>query len=98
MKRPKSDIGDKMFQNVGARTASNLMDIRTKKALKELIATNPTNVLLYSTDAFGPESLAKWTADKLDIGTKYSVVGPNPYNSRKWYATVERTATGVKVS
>lgn len=84
-----------MFQNVGARLGDS--DIPTKKALKELIATNPASVILYSTDAFGPNARLSWSADKLDTSRKYTVVGPNPYKSRKWYATVTRTATGVTV-
>lgn len=83
-----------MFQNVGAKTNS---DILTKKSLKALIAQSPETVILYSTDAMGSNYRRTWTADKLDIGVKYSVVGPNPYKSRKWYATIERTATGVTV-
>lgn len=86
-----------MYQNVGARK-SDTTDIPTKKALKELIAQTPENVILYSTDAFGANAGRTWKADKLDIGRKYTVTGPNPYTSRKWYATVELTAKGIKVS
>jgi hypothetical protein len=89
-----------MYQNVGAKADSDNtdnFDIPTKKALKALIAATPAKVILYSTDAMGPNYRRTWSADKLDIGVKYSVTGPNPYKSRKWYATIERTATGVTV-
>lgn len=82
------------YVGVGAKYEHNRADISTKKALKEEIATNPTNVWLYVTDAFGPNANTFLTADKADIGVRYTVTGPNPYNSRKWYATVEKLPNG----
>lgn len=86
------------WQNVGARNDSTGSDIPTKAALKALIAERPQDVYLYSTDAFGPNRAKAWGADNLETGIKYSVAGPNPYTSRKWFATVEKTAKGIKVS
>lgn len=84
--------------NVGAKNILAGTDIPTKKALKELFATDAANVGLYATDVFGEFATMSWFGDNLEIGVKYSVAGPNPYTSRKWYATVEKTAKGIKVS
>lgn len=81
--------------NVGAKSVSDMSDFPTKTALKQAIAANPAKVLLYATDAFGPNAGKADIASATDIGTKYYVVGPNPYNSRKWYATVERFTNGT---
>lgn len=85
-----------MFINVGAKDNTSKKDFLTKKALKEAIKENPANVYVYGTSDFAPTN---GTLDILDKGHKYSVCGPNPYNSRKWYATIEITASGaIKVS
>lgn len=82
------------YVNVGVKKDG--LDIPTKKALKDAIAANPESVYVYSTSTF--DSFAD-TADRLDIGVKYSVTGPNPYNSRKWYATLEKLPNRtIKVS
>ena len=81
--------------NVGAKNMSGNPDIPTKKALKALLSESPEKVQLYSTDAFGPNYQNTWFVDNLVIGDKYSVTGPNPYTSRKWYATVEKLANGT---
>lgn len=75
------------FINCGAQLDGK--DIPTKAALKRAISDNPDRVFLYGTSTFGTGELPT-SADKLPEGYKYSVVGPNPYKSRKWYATVER--------
>jgi hypothetical protein len=72
------------FVDVGA--TYHLVDIPTKKALKEAIAKNPDDVNIYTTSAFEVPSTKK--ASELDKSDKYTVVGPNPYTSRKWYATL----------
>lgn len=85
--------------NVGARYYTDDSDIPTKKALKAALAANPASVRIYSTDAFGPNAGDTRGADILRNGVKYSVTGPNPYTSRKWYATVEKLPNGtIKVS
>lgn len=87
------------WHNVGATVMSGVSDISTKKELKALIAEKPHWVSLYSTDAFGPNRGKSWNSDNLVVGDKYTVTGPNPYTSRKWYATVEKLANGtIKVS
>lgn len=87
------------WQNVGVRVNLTGADIPTKSALKAGIAANPAIITFYSTDAFGANAGKLWFGDSLEIGVKYSVAGPNPYTSRKWFATVEKTAKGaIKVS
>lgn len=83
-----------MYINVGARRISNKYDIKTKKALKELIQTNDTDLEFFSTDAFGENVNKVWNLDSLDTIVKYTVTGPNPYKLRKWYATVEKLPNG----
>ncbi len=81
-----------MYVNVGAKHYSSGHDIATKSGLKKMIQENPDKVLLYTTSLFGNQFTKK--ATELDTGVKYSVVGPNPYNNRKWYATVEKRTDG----
>jgi len=83
-----------MFVNVGARDVSSNADIATKTDLKGRFANYPRTVELYVTDAFGPNAGKVVFGDDLDIGVKYSVVGPNPYKKRSWYATVEKLPNG----
>jgi hypothetical protein len=81
-----------MYVNVGALDISGDMDFPTKSSFKELFRTHPELVVLYTTSAIEPSK--EYTSDELVIGVKYSVVGPNPYTSRKWYATVEKGQNG----
>lgn len=61
---------------------------KTKKELKTMgIGRIPDFI---ETSMFGPEFMGDGT---------YTIVGPDPYNSRKWYATVtveNGVITGVK--
>lgn len=82
------------WQNVGVNLRPGFSDIPTKAALKRLFADTPENAHLYSTDAIGPNRDKTWFGDNLVIGVKYSVTGPNPYTSRKWYATIEKLPNG----
>lgn len=87
------------WHNVGVTTSSLKADIPTKKALKTFSAEMPESVEFYSTDAFGPNRGKVWNSGNLVVGDKYTVTGPNPYTSRKWYATVEKLPNGtIKVS
>lgn len=84
-----------MYVNVGAKELPGKKDFPSKAALKRAIQADPTKVYFYPTSDFAGNP---GTVDILDKGVKYSVVGPNPYNSRKWYATVEITQSGqIKV-
>jgi hypothetical protein len=88
-----------MYVNVGAQYAADKSDIPTKAALKRAIAANPAEVYFYGTSLIGDNGLDTGTLDILAKGVKYSVVGPNPYTNRKWYATVEITVSGaIRVS
>lgn len=83
-----------MYVSVGARDSSDKSDYKTKKALRVELEDKLSNVEFYSIEAIGPNVDKAWYADKLDIEVKYFVTGPNPYTSRKWYATVERLPNG----
>lgn len=73
---------------------------KSKKAIKDALTSNPASVLFYTTSPFGRSFSV--TADNLDTElnciNKLSIVGPDPFNNRKWYGTVENTAKGIKVS
>ena len=73
------------YVNVGVKTADN-REYPTKAALKQAVATNPERVLVYSTSYI--TEIIQTFVPKLSTSDKYSVTGPNPYNSRKWYATL----------
>lgn len=79
------------YVNVGVKNRSDGTDIPTKAALKRAIAANPDDVVVYGTSDFTPFT---GSADNLREGVKYSVTGPNPYTSRKWYATLEKGPNG----
>ncbi len=66
----------------------------TKKALVEAIIEHPEKVRLTNLSLFGGWS---GPANELPVGYKADVVGPDPERDRKWYATVTRQATGLKV-
>lgn len=83
-----------MYVNVGARSNLTNLDIPTKADLKRQLGDKPALVTFYSTDAIGEGRDKLWFGDSLDIGTKYTVTGPNPYTNRKWYATVEKAPNG----
>jgi hypothetical protein len=77
------------YVNVGVKT-HNLDNISTKKALKDSVSTDPENVYVYGTSAFF--GFTNRCVTELDKSDKYQVVGPDPYTSRKWYATIEYSA------
>jgi hypothetical protein len=81
-----------MYVNVGAHLRPDNEDIPTKAALKRWIQDQPVLVVLYET-TMGKED-NRYNCNDLDIGVKYTVTGPNPYNNRKWYATVEKLPNG----
>lgn len=70
----------------------------TKKALKEAVKDDPSSVRFYSTGLGGEQFDGPVTTLSAN-GTKLTVVGPDPYTARSWYATIERAANGqIKVS
>jgi hypothetical protein len=58
----------------------------TKAGLKKAVKEQPDRVMLYATSSMGPQFSD--TADKLPEGTVFTVVGPDPYSKRDWYANV----------
>ena len=73
------------FTNVGAMHG-NGQPIKTKTALKQLFLDAAWDVVLYSTTFWKPGT---WKGSDLPQDTIFSVVGPDPERSRKWYATIE---------
>jgi hypothetical protein len=73
------------YINVGAKY--NGVDIPTKKRLKELCAAEPDKVFIYGTSDHVLNLSSEYT---------YTVTGPNPYTSRKWYASL--TVSNGKVT
>lgn len=71
-------------------------DIKSKKALIAAIKANPESVHFARVSPFNtdvPERIGQ-----LRQGITLQPVGPNPYNSRKWYANVKVINGQVKVS
>lgn len=72
--------------------------IPTKHELKELVATNPRAVFFYATSKFPPQRGVTLVLNELKMGQKLVVVGPDPETRRDWYANIELTARGLKVT
>lgn len=80
----------------------------SKKALRDAIAAGEVLVSFDTTSTFEPlemvvigasdAALAASGSRALRDGERLSVTGPDPYTSRKWYATVEMRAGKVRVS
>ena len=66
----------------------------TKKALKQACSEDPVVVAFYPTSQLDkPFHMVQ--ASELPEFWSMSVVGPDPYDNRKWYAQVTRTSAGV---
>jgi hypothetical protein len=72
--------------NVGAKNFLNGDDIKTKKDLKARMKLAPDSVLFYTTSIF--DEGMTWKGDALEERLCLSVCGPNPYESRIWFANV----------
>jgi hypothetical protein len=68
---------------------------KTKTAVKQAVAADPSRVRLEATSMFGNEY--DGPVSEAPNGT-YTFVGPDPYNKRNFYGTIVVTASGVKVS
>jgi hypothetical protein len=79
------------YENVGARV--NGERPKSKKALKEAVRDNPGSVTFDPTSLF-TTALEDFRADRGNDwhGVILTVTGPDPYTSRKWYATVKYNA------
>ena len=76
------------FVNAGVEGAT------TKKALKEAVARGD-RVWAYCTSPLGPQY--NGYLDELPEYITLSVVGPDPYKSRRWYASVIRSNGKITV-
>lgn len=86
------------YISCGVRTSEGGR-ISTKKRLKELAERTPHLVHFDVTSPYDRPDLSDSTIDTIATDVKLSVAGPDPYTSRKWYATIERGADGkVKVT
>lgn len=60
-------------------------EFKTKAALRRFIAEHPDDVLFTDTSAFDNRGswhgISNWRATDV-------IVGPNPWNNRKWYANI----------
>lgn len=84
------------YVNVGSSLSATGVRVLTKKALKEALTVSESAVYFDGTSQMGPQFHG--SGEELKEGTRLSVVGPDPYTSRKWYATVERINGKLKVS
>lgn len=69
-----------------------VVGITTKKALKEAAKADPADVTFYSTSQLGAVFNGRLT--EIPLGVTLSVVGPDPYTARNWYASITRDASG----
>lgn len=80
------------YINVGAWVAVIAYERpKTKTALKKALADPDVSVTFDITSALGPRGTERHIDGTVkDIGSdKLSVVGPDPFTNRAWYATVE---------
>lgn len=64
----------------------------SKAALKRALADAPDTVVFDSTSMF--DGGVQYTPESLPVGVSLSVVGPDPYTTRNYYATVVRGRDG----
>ena len=77
------------YINVGASDRLTGLRIKSKKALKEALSQDLASVVFDGTSPMGPQDFAHpATVSALTDGHKLSVVGPDPYTKRSWYASV----------
>jgi hypothetical protein len=88
-----------MFINVGARSKEGGL-FATKKAMREALNSQPGEVVFYKTSPLDNSGLPSTiTVETLPLGAVLTVVGPNPYTKRSWYASVQKRPDGsLKVS
>lgn len=85
------------MQGVFYQMPSGLVRIQTKKDLKVAARDHPEKIKLEQTSIFGDDEFDGW-AETMPANKPVYVVGPDPYTDRKWYATIERKGTKLKVS
>lgn len=67
---------------------------KSKKAVKEAIATDPQSVTLDITEFMKEQTLS---LEAVKVNHDYYFVGPDPYNSRKFYGTIRADSDGKVV-
>jgi hypothetical protein len=78
-----------VYVNVGVAMVADRSPIPTKKALQQLLAVEPSEVLFFNTGLpLGPGK-AEYRGSELDPQYTYQVTGPDPYTNRKWFASVK---------
>jgi hypothetical protein len=68
---------------------------KSKKAVKEAVANDPRSVRAQATSLFGDEYDGPIMS--LPSGASVAFVGPDPYNDRRFYGTIERHPSGKLV-
>lgn len=68
----------------------------TKAALKRALAENPAGVEFDGTSPMGPQ-FSDMSGVNVPEGMSLSVVGPDPFTKRNWYATVKVNVKTGKV-
>lgn len=81
-------------KNVSANRSGEV--IKTKAELKRLVSADPDNVYFYSTGMAGKQFNGKLS--ELHSTETLTVVGPDPYTNRTWYATVAKNSQTGKVT
>lgn len=66
-------------------TDANGGEFKSKKALREFVASNPGQVILKDTSAFASRGTLQGVSA---LTSSDVIVGPNPWNARNWYANV----------
>lgn len=70
--------------------------VRRKGDLRRLVAEDPSQVVFLNTSAYGDKTPI--TMAQIPEGHYLIVVGPDPYNDRKWYAQVRLNKQTGKVT
>lgn len=91
------------YINVGALDPNGGGRILTKKALKEALAHDEGHELPASTSVVFDQTSLRQERGFPSVGYVFDlppdatlqVVGPDPYNNRRWYANVTRNSDGV---
>jgi hypothetical protein len=87
------------YINGGVTAIDPASPVKTKKALRDAAKAGGEDVVFYSTAAEWFGSQWEGRLSEIPEGVSLSVVGPDPYTSRRWYAQVSRSKEGkVRVS
>lgn len=84
------------YLNVGVRWAKTGERMPSKKALKDAIELGPDLIEFDGTSPLQSGGEKVWTLADIhqDQNLVLSVVGPDPYTNRRWYAQVRIGAKG----